>query len=434
MGTLRDQAWPLDEAGVELLLDHVGDARIVLIGEASHGTHEFYEQRARITKELIGKRGFVAVAAEADWPDAWRLNRYVRSEGSDPDAERGLGDFVRFPSWMWRNRVVLAFAEWLRERNTGLPPRARAGFFGLDVYSLRSSVEAVLGYLKDADPAAYERARDRYSCLDHTADDGQRYGYRTKLGLDPSCEDDVVAQLLDLRSRSSEYLSLDGRRAEDAYFYAEQNARVVANAEAYYRAMFGPSAESWNLRDTHMADTLDALVAYLGSRTAEPKVVVWAHNSHVGDARATALGAAGELNIGQLARQRHPGDTYIIGFTTYTGTVTASSDWGGIAERKHVRPALAKSYEDVLHRAGLDAHVLTMDGAASDELHDVRLERAIGVIYRPETERASHYFGARLAEQFDAVIHIDETHAVEPLERTSTWEEGELPETYPWAV
>jgi erythromycin esterase-like protein len=417
---------------VRRIVDAIGDARVVLIGEASHGTHEFYALRAKITQHLIEEHGFTGVAAEADWPDAWRVNRYVRGQGDDGDAERALAGFVRFPSWMWRNAVVRDFTEWLRARNAGVDAHRRAGFYGLDVYSLRSSVDAVLGYLKDVDSDGYRLALERYSCLDHTGSDGQRYGHGVTFGLSRSCEDDVVRQLVDLRTRAADYAARDG--GGDAYFSAEQNARVVAGAEAYYRTMFGSSVASWNLRDTHMGDTLDALIDHLGHQTDDPKVVVWAHNSHVGDARATQMGASGEINIGQLARERHPGRTAIVGFTTYTGTVTAASDWGAETERKRVRPALDGSYEHLLQARGHSAFWLDLRGSAGDRLRAPLLERAIGVIYRPQTERTSHYFRARLPDQFDIVVHLDETHALEPLERTSVWDEGEPPETYPWAV
>ena len=427
--TLDRDVLPVDGRWIA---DEIGNATVVLIGEASHGTHEFYAERANITRHLIEEHGFVGVAAEADWPDSWRVNRYVRGCGDDPDAERALADFVRFPSWMWRNTVVVDFVEWLRRRNAKVDASKRAGFYGLDVYSLRSSVDAVLHYLKDVDPDGYQRALERYGCIDHTQDDGQRYGHRVTLGLSRSCEEDVIRQLVELRSRASEYERKDA--GPDEYFFAEQNARVVVGAEQYYRAMFGPANESWNLRDTHMADTLDALLEHLGRQTDDPKIVVWAHNSHVGDARATQMGASGEVNIGQLARERHPGETAIVGFTTYTGTVTAASDWGGEAERKRVRPALDDSYEKLFHTRGRSAFTLPLDSPAADELRAPHLERAIGVIYRPQTERMSHYFNARITDQFDIVIHFDETRALQPLEPTSVWDEGEPPETYPWAV
>lgn len=418
------------------LIELAEDARIVLIGEATHGTHEFYRQRAQLTKRLILEKGFVAVAAEADWPDAYRVNRYVRGIGHDSEAEESLRGFKRFPAWMWRNADVLDFVGWLREHNDELDASEKVGFYGLDLYSLHASIEAVLQYLEKTDPEAAKRARYRYACFEHFGEDPQAYGYAASFGLSPNCEREVIEQLLEMRDRRRDLLKRDGLAVEDELFEAEQNARVVKNAEEYYRAMFLGRVSSWNLRDTHMADTLDALLAHLDRRVGKAKVVVWAHNSHVGDARATQMGEAGELNIGQLARERHPGEARLIGFSTYHGTVTAASDWGGPAERKRIRPALPGSYEELFHQAGTPAFLLVLRdlGEAAGALREPRLQRAIGVIYLPETERASHYFHARLPEQFDAILHIDKTRALEPLERTSEWERGELPETYPVGV
>ncbi len=417
------------------LIELAEDARIVLIGEATHGTHEFYRQRAQLTKRLILEKGFVAVAAEADWPDAYRVNRYVRGIGHDSEAEESLRGFKRFPAWMWRNADVLDFVGWLREHNDELDASEKVGFYGLDLYSLHASIEAVLQYLEKTDPEAAKRARYRYACFEHFGEDPQAYGYAASFGLSPNCEREVIEQLLEMRDRRRDLLKRDGLAVEDELFEAEQNARVVKNAEEYYRAMFLGRVSSWNLRDTHMADTLDALLAHLDPRVGKAKVVVWAHNSHVGDARATQMGEAGELNIGQLARERHPGEARLIGFSTYHGTVTAASDWGGPAERKRIRPALPGSYEELFHQAGTPAFLLVLrDLGEAGALREPRLQRAIGVIYLPETERASHYFHARLPEQFDAILHIDKTRALEPLERTSEWERGELPETYPVGV
>jgi len=424
------------------LLALVGDAHYVLLGEASHGTHEFYRVRATITKRLIEERGFRAVAVEADWPDAYRVNRFVRGRGSDADATEALAGFGRFPQWMWRNADVLDFVGWLRGHNDGrASDEAKVGFYGLDLYSLHASIDAVLAYLRVADPEAARLAQHRYSCFDHFGEDPQAYGYAAALRLAPSCEGEVMRQLLDLRAAAGEYARRDGRLAPDDLFFAEQNARVVRNAEEYYRAMFHGRALSWNLRDRHMAETLEALVGFLGTtapaRGTPPKVVLWAHNSHLGDARATQMGATGELNVGQLVRERHASDAVLVGFTTYAGSVTAATDWGGPAERKRVRDALPESYEALFHEAGAHNFYLPLRGAPRDvrgELDAPRLERAIGVIYRPETERLSHYFDARLPRQFDAVLHYDVTRAVEPLERTGSWERGELPETYPSAL
>jgi erythromycin esterase-like protein len=420
--------------GFGSLIETIGDARVVLIGEASHGTHEFYRARAELTKALIVGHGFNLVAVEADWPDAYRANRWVRHASVEPDAASALQDFTRFPRWMWRNRDVVDFLEWLREFNRTRDAGARAGFYGLDLYSLHTSIDAVLTYLRKVDQTAADRARYRYGCFDHFGEDSQAYGYAARFGLSRSCEDDVVAALVDLRTRAAEYATRDGRIAADDYFFAEQNARLVRNAEEYYRSMFGGRVESWNLRDTHMMETLDALMGHIGQQAGSARAVVWAHNSHLGDARATEMGEAGELNLGQLVRQAYGSSCRLIGFTTHTGTVTAASNWDEPAQRKRVRPSLVDSYERLFHDVGLARFVIRLDDAdVRDALMRPRLERAIGVIYRPETERVSHYFRARLPEQFDAVMHIDETHALEPLE---TWavDEADLPETYPTAL
>jgi erythromycin esterase-like protein/predicted phosphoribosyltransferase len=442
-GVVRSAAVPVEE-GVpadDVLFDLVGDARFVLIGEASHGTHEFYEARAAMTRRLIEEKGFCAVAVEADWPDAYRVNRYVRGRSQDATAEEALRGFERFPTWMWRNTATVDFAGWLRARNerTGDDERATAGFYGLDLYSLYRSIHEVVTYLERVDPPAAARARNRYACFDIGGDenDAQAYGFAAAFGAGESCEREVVEQLVDLRRHAMEYARRDGLIAEDELFYAEQNARTVQAAEEYYRSMFSGRTSSWNLRDRHMADTLRALADHLGRLRGTPaKIVVWAHNSHLGDARMTESATRGEINLGQLVRERYPNACRLLGFTTYAGTVTAADDWGGPAERKRVRPALPGSVEELFHEAGEKEFMLRFDlpTSATEALRAARLERAIGVIYRPETERQSHYFRARVADQFDAVIHIDETRALEPLERTARWERGEVPETYPSAV
>ncbi|ORB74365.1 erythromycin esterase family protein [Mycobacterium scrofulaceum] len=422
----------------ETLQELIGDARIVLIGESSHGTHEFYEARVEITKWLIEEKGFCAVAAEADWPDAYRVNRYVRGLGEDTSADEALSGFERFPAWMWRNTVVRDFVEWLRTRNRlhENNGQRQAGFYGLDLYSLHRSMEEVIGYLDKVDPRAAARARQRYGCFDHaSADDGQAYGFSAAFGAGPSCEQEAIDQLVDLQRNQLAYARRDGLLAEDELFYAHQNAQTVHNAEVYYRAMFSGRVTSWNLRDKHMAQTLDALLQHLDRHQDVPstRIVVWAHNSHVGDARATEVWADGQLTLGQLVRQRRGDEARLIGFSTYSGTVTAAGDWGGIAERKVVRPALNGSIEELLHETGRSAFLVSaqISPGAAEPLSAVRLGRAIGVIYRPETERQSHYFHVRPADQFDAMIHIDRTRALEPLEVTSLWIAGETPETYP---
>jgi erythromycin esterase-like protein len=289
----------------------------------------------------------------------------------------------------------------------------------------------VLSYLRKVDPAAAERARHRYGCFEDFGEDTQAYGYAATMGLSKSCEDDVVAELMDLRRRAAEYAARDGRIAADEYFFAEQNARLVRNAEQYYRSMFGGRVESWNLRDTHMMETLEALLTHVSRQSGDSRAVVWAHNSHLGDARATQMGDIGELNLGQLARQAHGRQACLIGFTTHTGTVTAATNWDEPAQRKRVRPSLAGSYERLFHDTGSARFLLLLNEPSTREaLRHERLERAIGVIYRPDTERASHYFRARLSDQFDAVMHIDETSALEPLERWAH-HDADLPETYP---
>jgi erythromycin esterase-like protein len=428
------------------LMAMIGDqVRFVLMGEASHGTHEFYKTRADITRRLICERGFNAVVAEADWPDAWRVNRFVRGFNDDQDATDALGAFKRFPQWMWRNADVLDFVGWLREHNDSVGGQAaqrKVGFYGMDLYSLNGSIRAVLEYLDKVDHSAASRARYRYSCFEDFGEDPQAYGYSAGFDLERSCEDHVVQQLVELRRKSAEYAKRDGRVAEDEYFHAEQNARLVTNAERYYRTMFGGRVSSWNLRDSHMVETIDAMANYLDAHVGPPatKAVVWAHNSHLGDARATEMGEAGEHNVGQLMRERHgPQQCLNIGFSTYTGTVTAADDWDGPARRMNVRPGLLDSYEALFHEVGVPAFLLDLRGAkgeALEELRKPRLQRAIGVIYRPQTERLSHYFRARLADQFDAMIHVDQTRAVEPLERQAPARRDviEEPETYPTGV
>lgn len=417
----------------DVLVDLVGDRRVVLIGEASHGTHEFYRERARITRRLVDECGFTAVAVEGDWPDAYRVNRYVMGASDDADADTALSDFKRFPAWMWRNRDVLQFVQWMRARNDAqYHPTTKVRFYGLDLYSLGASIEAVIAYLERVDPDEARRARERYSCFDHVGAEGQAYGFALAYRKAIPCENEVVAQLVELRARSDAYLRRDGWVAEDELFFAEQNARVVRDAEEYYQQMYRAEVSSWNLRDRHMAATLDALLEHLDRRHPHTKVIVWEHNSHVGDARATEMGHRGELNVGQLARQRYGGECALVGFTTYDGEVTAAQNWGDAPQRRRVRPALEGSFEAQLHRLDPSSYwFTTADASTREALAGPRLERAIGVVYRPETERQSHYFHARLCDQFDAVVHVDRTHALEPLERNALWSRGEPPETYP---
>jgi erythromycin esterase-like protein len=409
------EAFPrLEDADLGPLLERIGDRRLVLIGEASHGTSEFYRMRAWITRELVERRGFTVVAAEADWPDAARIDRWVRGTG---DEERPDEAFTRFPTWMWRNHEVLEFVDWLRDHNERVTAEGgrQAGFYGLDLYSLYDSIGEVLRYLDRVDPEAARIARHRYGCLTPFQSDPAMYGLAALTDRYRSCEDEVVAMLTDLRGRRGQARLHDGVDILDV----EGNARVAANAERYYRAMYVGGAESWNLRDTHMFETLEALLAFHGTRS---KAVVWAHNSHLGDASATAMARRGEINLGQLVRKRFDDDAYSIGFGTDHGTVAAATDWDGPMEVKRVRPSHADSYERLCHDSGVDAFLLALDGSSDgtdlrDELLAARLERAIGVIYRPDTELLSHYFEARLPEQFDEWIWFEATSAVSPLGR-----------------
>jgi erythromycin esterase-like protein len=419
------------------LLEQIGDSRVVLLGESTHGTHEFYRERSRITRRLIQESGFTTLAVEADWPDAYRVNRFVRHMSDDRVAEEALADFRRFPLWMWRNSEVAELVDWLRAYNGQLPRGTpRVGVYGLDLYSLYTSIDAVLGYLREVDPLAAEQARYRYGCFGHFGEDSQAYGYAASVDVSRSCEDEAVRQLLELQRRAAELASRDGRIPEDEYFYAEQNARLVRNAEQYYRTMFQGRVSSWNLRDSHMAETLDALVHHFDERGQKTKVVVWEHNSHVGDARATEMGERGEWNLGQLARETYGREAFLVGFSTYAGTVAAADDWGEPARLKRVLPALDGSYEARFHEIGTPSFLVPLrgGGAAADALVEPRLQRAIGVIYRPRTERVSHYFRTQLPNQFDAMLHFDETIAVDPLDRTPGFPERDAPETYPFTV
>ena len=426
IGEVAEPFPDIEEVELGPLLERIGKARVVLLGEATHGTSEFYRMRARITRELVERFGFTIVAVEADWPDAARVDHYVRNSPFSGGAERA---FTRFPVWMWRNQEVHDFVEWLRDHNERIhDPESQVGFHGLDIYSLTSSIEAVLRYLEGVDPAAARIARERYGCLSPWQTDPATYGRAVLTGRFRACEDEVVGMLRDLLARHLEYASADGDRFLDAI----QNARLVASAEQYYRIMYYGSAESWNLRDRHMFDTLNLI---LGFRGPDARAVVWEHNSHVGNAAATEMGARGEYNVGQLCRESFGLDAFLVGFGTDHGTVAAASDWGGPMELKEVRPAHPDSYERLCHDSGVEAFMLHLREPSRDEILDEllspRLERAIGVIYRPETELASHYFQAVLPRQFDEYVWFDETRAVRSLGVTSM---AGVPDTYPFGI
>ncbi len=434
-GDLREAAHSLtgSKDDFDALLARIGEARFLLLGEATHGTHEFYKARAEITKRLIKEKGFTIIAWEADWPDTLRINRFIRGRDGSRNALEALEGFKRFPVWMWRNADILDLIGSLKSHNEHVHAGPKVGVYGLDLYSLHASMNAVIAYLEKVNPEAAAQARKRYSCFEDFGEEPQNYGMTAALHRSLSCEDEVVEQLVDLRHREAELLQKDGKIAEDELFYAEQNALVAMNAEKYYRAMYCGRPNTWNLRDTHMVDTLDSLMNHLQKQGENPKAIIWAHNSHLGDARATQMSRRDEVNVGQLVRERHAGEAVSVGFSTYSGTVTAASEWGGVTERKIVRPGMEGSYEQLFHEADASNFVLIFreHPALARDLNQSMLERAIGVIYLPETERYSHYFSADIADQFDVVIHYDESRAVEPLDRTSEWDAGELPETYP---
>lgn len=434
--TVDEALEPWGPAARRALLETMADTRFVLLGEATHGTHEFYQSRAGLTQALIEARKCDAVAVEADWPDAYRVHRYVRGDGDDRSAEEALQGFRRFPTWMWRNRDVVHFVEWLRDFNAALSAPEKVGFYGIDLYSLYTSMEAVIRFLDGTDPDAAVLARRRYGCFDQFGDEAQAYGAAIAQGFGQSCEKEVIAQLLDIQQRAVLALRQAPTESHDEMFYIEQNARLVTNAERYYRAMFQGRISTWNLRDRHMVETLYALADHLGRRMSRPRLAVWAHNSHLGDARATASRQRGEWNVGQLVREREHEHAFLLGFTTYTGTVTAASDWGAPARVRRVRPALPESFEALFHEAREGNFLVNLRarGRLKLALGEPRLERAIGVLYLPESERWSHYFEARLSDQFDAVIHFDETRAVEPLESWAPWSRGDETETFPSAV
>ena len=415
----------IDSADLDALLRRIGDARVVLLGEATHGTAEFYRMRARISRELIERKGFSFIAIEGDWPDAARIDHYVRHAETPPSEWTA---FARFPTWMWRNREVREFVDWLHAHNADVEADRRVAFHGLDLYSLFNSIRSVLSYLDDVDPRTARVARQRYGCLTPWQADPATYGHAALTGSYQSCEGEVVSMLTDLMHKRRAYAEHDGARFLDAV----QNARLVANAERYYRIMYYGSRASWNLRDSHMFETLKTLLSFHGP---ESRAIVWAHNSHVGDSGATEMASRGEYNIGRLCRQEFGNAAYSIGFGTNSGTVAAATEWDGPMEVKVVRPALADSYERLCHEAGAPRFLLSLrsplPATLATGLAQPRLERAIGVIYRPETELQSHYFQARLPRQFDEYFWFDETSAVTPLK---TEELEGLPDTYPFGL
>jgi erythromycin esterase-like protein len=411
------------------LIERIGDARVVLLGAASDGAQESYRERCRISKRLIEEHDFKAVATEADWSDAYRVNRYVQGAAEDNGPEQALRGFCRFPTWVWRNAEVLSFVSWLREHNDGVRREGPVGFHGLDLYSFYRAAATVIDYLDSADPEAAERARRHYAHLG-CFDAGGKADRDGGFAIRESDGRKIVAQLIERQLCSQSYLRRNGTAAEDIQFYTEQHERLWSKAESYYRTLISDRDAAWRQREHHMAETLAQLLDSLEARGDSPRVVVWAHNSHVGDARHTEMGERGEVSIGQLARQRWPGEVALIGLTNYAGTITASPSWQGAVQRMRLRPALESSYEAVFHKVDEPRFYLDLRHAADPALRAHRIQRGIGVIYRAEDEFPSHFFSARIAGQFDAVSTLDEATAGEALDR-DTWVNADAPDASP---
>ncbi len=436
--TIRSAAHPIAQVqrNYDSILDLINDAPIVLLGAQTHGTHEFYRVRAEITQRLIEERGFNLVAVEADWPDAYRVNRYIRGIGSDPDATSALSGFETFPSWLWRNADVLDFVGWLKTFNDEIAnDTLKVGFYGIDLYSLRRSIRGVVTFLEQADPAAAEEARRCYDCFNHSPHQRGRYGFMAGLGLRKSCEDAAMHESILLSHRHTELMRNDGPHIEQDLFSAEQNALLVQDAERFYRTMFQDRTSAWNQRDAHMARVVQLLLEHFRKQHPLSKIVVWAHNSHIGDERAKEHDEAGRINMGQLIRERYGQDALLIGLTTYHGTVTAAPDWwNSPAEQMPLPPPIPGSHEDLLHRCGQPEFLLDLRKHPLERLAEPRLQRSVGVVYRPSSEEQDCYSKFNLLNQFDAIIHLDYTRAVEPLEPFAAWDEAEAPETFPMGV
>jgi erythromycin esterase-like protein len=428
---IREAALPLDSAAdLDPLLERIGDARYVLLGEATHGTSEFYTWRTEITRRLVEERQFSFVAVEGDWPDCYRVNRYVKAlPESGESAEEVLHAFARWPTWMWANREVAALAEWMREHNRALPADRRVGFYGLDVYSLWESMHEVVSYLEELDPALARSARRAYACFEPYGEDAQEYARATVL-VPTTCEDEAIAVLRALRTKAPAFRD-DGR---DSWFDAEQNALVARNAELYYRTMVRGGATSWNVRDHHMVETLDRLMAHHGRRA---KAVVWEHNTHIGDARFTDMARSGMVNVGQLAREAHgEEEVVLVGFGTWRGTVVAGDEWGAPMQRMFVPDARSGSWEHAAHLARRGDLLLVFDGSDDGGVRglDAPIDhRAIGVVYDPARERWGNYVPTIVPRRYDAFLHVDDSRAVDAL-HMAVKVDGEVPETYPSGV
>jgi len=426
---IRSIAYPLETAGdLDPLIERIGDARYLLLGEASHGTSDYYTWRAEISRRLIREKGFSFIGVEGDWPDCYRVNRYVKgAPDSGGSAEEVLHAFERWPTWMWANEEVVELAEWLRGYNEGLPEPKKVGFYGLDVYSLWDSLNATTKFLERFGPDAVRAAREAFQCFEPYREDVQGYAWATRM-IAESCEEEVVAMLADLRRNAPKYVG-EGR---EAYFSADQDALVVKNAERYYRAMVRGGANSWNIRDRHMVETLDRLMAFHGP---DAKAIVWAHNTHIGDARATDMERSGMVNVGQLVRERRSDrDVVLVGFGSFSGSVIAGREWGAPMERMPVPPAREGSWEDLLHEAGAENKLIVLsDGKLNETFYETRGHRAIGVVYDPAYEAFGNYVPTVLPERYDVFLYLDETEALRPLHLWAV-EDHEVPETFPTGV
>lgn len=425
---IRDHVTDLRNSdSLDPLIERIGNARFVLLGEASHGTSEYYSWRARISKRLITEKGFRFIAVEGDWPDCYEVNRYVKGQmNPGMDAREVLHRFDRWPTWMWANWEVVALVEWMRRFNEGKSDAEKAGFYGLDVYSLWESLDAIYRYIRENHPDRAGEAIEAMACFEPFNREGQEYAWYTRMVAE-DCEDEVVALLTSLRRSRAE-----AWESPESHFDAEQNALVAVNAERYYRAMVRSDSGSWNVRDVHMADTLDRLMARHGPNS---KAIVWEHNTHIGDARATDMREAGMVNVGQLARERHASEgVVLVGFASYEGSVVAGSKWGAPMNVMPVPRAMAGSWEWILHRAIDGDGLLLLDSLrGSAEFASMRGHRAIGVVYHPEREVMGNYVPTELAQRYDALLFLNRTHALHPLHldvRTA----HEPPETYPWGV
>lgn len=418
INTIRNTVNPLsnDPKSYYPLLDRIADAHFVLLGEATHGTSQFYAARAQITSLLIKEKGFNVIAVEADFPEVQPINQFLKDSQFRKSTAECLDGFKRFPIWMWKNKEMLSFIEQLKDINLQKPPEKKIAFYGMDLYSMYSSIEAVISYLDKVDPDAAQMAKKRYACFYRYGSDDDSYGQAMSY-VKENCQKQVVDQLIELQKKRNEYLQENSLQGNEELFYAEQNAKVAKDAEQYYREMFSRRAKTWNLRDLHMADMVDEVSNHVKKISGTSKIVVWAHNSHVGNALATEFSESEELSLGQLVLFRHWGDAYLVGLTTYNGTVAAASQWGAKVEKKTLNPALDGSYEELFHNTDIKSFMLDFNDLPSDlnTFKQNHLERSVGVVYTPESERVSHYFNARMADQFHAVIHIDRTSAVEPL-------------------